>query len=491
MIRRGLPAKAQSTTAHRAGIAGQSHAVGISASNGEWKPLPPARLTAIRLDLVPASGEGARAVQCRRIIDGGNGDVIMRAANATPNRVAVGAHGPMAAKTRVVVSTALLSRGRMAMTKRVRFILLPALLCLLCIAVLLAVEGLASSIVVGRLAVQRSRLLAERTHVRYDSELGWVNIPDLFVPDMYGRGVFLRTNVQGFRNDRPFPKAVPAGRLRVICSGDSFTLGYGVSNDDAWCNQLPRLDARFETVNMGQGGYGIDQAWLWYRRDGIQLDHDLHLFAFIADDFSRMRRRQFLGYAKPFLALENETVVVRNVPVPRQSMLALRLRSAIPALNELRSAQLTRQLLGLSQPPPTRVPDDLPRESVPRVAEAVFASLQAFHRQRGSTLVLVYLPGQEESRSASAQEWRGFARDAAARHGIAFIELVPELDRVPRHELSAYFIQPGELPYPDGEGHYTALGNAVMAKALLATLTALEPIASKLRALHPPSGSTW
>ena len=360
----------------------------------------------------------------------------------------------------------------------------------MCIAVLLAVEGLASSIVVGRLAVQRSRLLAERTHVRYDSELGWVNIPDLLVPDMYGRGVFLRTNVQGFRNDRPFPKAVPAGRIRVICSGDSFTLGYGVSNDEAWCNQLPRLDARFETVNMGQGGYGIDQAWLWYRRDGTQLDHDLHLFAFIADDFNRMRRGQFLGYAKPFLALENETVVVRNVPVPRQSMLAFRLWSAIPALNELRSVQLTRQLLGISQQPPSRVPDDLPTESVPRVAEAVFASLQDLHQRRASTLVLVYLPGQEEYGAAAPQEWRAFARDAAARHGIAFIDLVPELNRVPRSELNAYFIQPGESPYPDGEGHYTASGNALMARALVATLTELEPVASKLRALHTQSGST-
>jgi hypothetical protein len=356
--------------------------------------------------------------------------------------------------------------------------------------VLLAVEGLASSIVVGRLAVQRSHLIAERTHVRYDAELGWVNIPDLLVPDMYGRGVFLRTNVQGFRNDRPFPKAVPAGRIRVICSGDSFTLGYGVSNDDAWCNQLPRLDARFETVNMGQGGYGIDQAWLWYRREGTQLDHDLHLFAFIGDDFNRMRRGQFLGYAKPFLALENETVVVRNVPVPRQSMLAFRFWSAIPALNELRSAQLTRQLLGISQQPPSRVPDDLPRESVPRVAEAVFASLQDLHQQRSSTLVLVYLPGQEEYGSAALGEWRAFARDAAARHGIPFIDLVPELDRVSRSELSAYFFQPGELPYPDSEGHYTPLGNALMARALVAALTELEPVASKLRALQTQSGST-
>ena len=28
---------------------------------------------------------------------------------------------------------------------------------------------------------------------------------------------------------------------------------------------------------MGQGGYGIDQAYLWYKRDGTKLDHDVQI----------------------------------------------------------------------------------------------------------------------------------------------------------------------------------------------------------------------
>jgi hypothetical protein len=46
---------------------------------------------------------------------------------------------------------------------------------------------------------------------------------------------------------------------------------------------------------MGQGGHGVDQAYLWYKRDGVKLKHDFLLFAFITLDFQRMQQRDFLG----------------------------------------------------------------------------------------------------------------------------------------------------------------------------------------------------
>src|SRR5262245_50953978 len=36
----------------------------------------------------------------------------------------------------------------------------------------------------------------ERLHTRHDSELGWVSRPKVFAPDLYGPGVYLRTNAQ-------------------------------------------------------------------------------------------------------------------------------------------------------------------------------------------------------------------------------------------------------------------------------------------------------
>ena len=160
-------------------------------------------------------------------------------------------------------------------------------------------EGLCSVIWVSSRMVG-TRLTAERLHTRYDRELGWVSIPDLSLPDLYGPGLGLTTNARGFRGPGRVEPLAPGAR-RVICSGDSFTLGYGVGDLETWCSQLGSQEPRLDAVNMGQGGYGVDQAYLWYKRDGRGLDHQAHVFAFITDDLRRMLETDFHGFGKPHL----------------------------------------------------------------------------------------------------------------------------------------------------------------------------------------------
>lgn len=114
----------------------------------------------------------------------------------------------------------------------------------------------------------RDNRVVERAHTRYDPELGWVNLPRFHDPDLYGPGLDLQTNAQGFRERQDTTPAPAPGTTRVFCIGDSFTLGFGVGNDYSWCHYLEGLQPGLETVNMGQGGYGVDQAYLWYKRDG-------------------------------------------------------------------------------------------------------------------------------------------------------------------------------------------------------------------------------
>ena len=69
---------------------------------------------------------------------------------------------------------------------------------------------------------------------------------------------------------------------------------------------------------MGTGGFGVDQAYLWYKRDGIQLDANVLVFAFIEDDFNRMQLPTFLARnPKPVILLDDKgSLSVHNVPVP-------------------------------------------------------------------------------------------------------------------------------------------------------------------------------
>ncbi len=101
-------------------------------------------------------------------------------------------------------------------------------------------------------------------------------------------------------SDRQRPDLRPARRL--VCSGDSFTFGYGVGDEATWCALLATIPPGIETVNMGQGGYGLDQAYLWYRRDGLHLGHQVHVMALITRDFERMASDRFVGYGKPLLS---------------------------------------------------------------------------------------------------------------------------------------------------------------------------------------------
>jgi hypothetical protein len=353
--------------------------------------------------------------------------------------------------------------------------------------VLLAViEGLASAVVVAKSALEQMRETAERVYTRYDAELGWANVPNLYVADMYGPGVFLRINAQGFRNSEPLAPGVPRGRVRVVCSGDSFTLGYGVSNDQAWCNRLGMLDPRLEPVNMGQGGYGTDQAYLWYRRDGTKLAHDVQIFAFITDDFARMRSATFLGYPKPVLALEHGTLVTRNIPVPHRSAFAVKLAGVVKTAGGFRAVQLVQSWMRRRPTAADGAVDNGPADPERPIVASLLESLRDLHQQRRTVLVLAYLPTRRDYDTTRSAAWRAFVRDEAARDHIPFIDLVDDLHAVPADEIADYFIQPGAVPYLRAEGHYTVRGNEFIAQDLYRKILLVDAVADRLRqASHP------
>ena len=105
----------------------------------------------------------------------------------------------------------------------------------------------------------------------YDPDLGWHHRPNARTADRLHR-----TNAAGLRADREYTPWMRPGMFRVSMFGDSFILGSDVDQPDAPGAQLERLlkerglDA--EVLNFGVGGFGFDQAYLHYRRDGSPYD---------------------------------------------------------------------------------------------------------------------------------------------------------------------------------------------------------------------------
>ena len=306
----------------------------------------------------------------------------------------------------------------------------------------------------------------ERRHTDYDTLLGWVGRPHFRAPDAYGPGIGLQTNAHGFRGEREVEPTVPPGRIRVVCSGDSFTLGWGVADSESWCARLEGLDPRLQTINMGQGGYGIDQAYLWYMRDGRPLSHQAHIFAFIAEDFRRMRRRDFRGFPKPLLVRSGDSLEVENVPIPRlpytMPRLTVALFAAQPVLARLRASELLALLTKrIPSGRATAGPADADSATW-LVAERVFASLAAVNRAQGSALLVVMLPMREDYDGVATDRWRQRLRDAAPRDDFTFVDLVRDFRSIPEDHLDSLF----SMPTRGVQGHYGPLGHRWVAERL-------------------------
>lgn len=345
---------------------------------------------------------------------------------------------------------------------------------LMAVVVFVLAEGLSSAVLFTTDLVRpaTSSTLAERRHTEYDELLGWINTPDTLVRDMYGPGMDLRTNSQRFRAEHDFDARVAPSRLRMICSGDSFTLGYGVGDHDTWCWRLQQEVPGLETVNMGQGGYGIDQAYLWYKRDAAALEHQFQLLAFVTADFLRMESEVFLGYPKPKLALDGDALVVRNVPVPERGWFAQQVNRLAHALRDLRLVGLVMRFKAWRGGDPEPRPADAEPESW-KVAAAMFEDLRDLNTSRGSKLILVYLPTREDRVAGQVDPWRKRVRALAEAAGIEFLDLVEPFRDVPLADVDSLFIPPGRMDYAYAAGHYTAKGNAWVARTLQARLLPL------------------
>jgi hypothetical protein len=344
---------------------------------------------------------------------------------------------------------------------------------------LLMLEGSCSVIVVLQ-DVFFEEPLAERVHTEYDAELGWINKASFVRPDMYGPGIPLHTNSQRFRHSGDLSPEVPAGRQRLIVTGDSFALGYGVGDEDTWCSQLAHIDPRLEVVNLGQGGYGLDQAWLWYRRVRDDFAHDIHLFTFVTADFARMPHTEFTGYGKPVLVVRDGGIDVENTPVPQTPYVLARIAHNGAALRQLNTYRVAGRLLSPVVPPPEA---DAALQQSRDVTAAIARELQSFHREHGSLLVFVHLPMAGDYRQPDTA-WHEFLQQESEREGWIYLDLIPDFQQLSADEVPTLFLQEGEVAYPGAAGHYNAAGNAYIASLLYRRLLELDGIAARIQRLQ-------
>lgn len=144
----------------------------------------------------------------------------------------------------------------------------------------------------------------EKTINHFDPALGWSKEPGARIRKSTAEyDVELAINDFGLRDDPMSSPAKPPGTYRVVCLGDSFTLGYTVERADLFVDQLEgwwESEGReVEVVNAGTEGYSTDQEVVWLMQHGKDFAPDLVLLFPYDNDIYWASQEQYFGKPKP------------------------------------------------------------------------------------------------------------------------------------------------------------------------------------------------
>lgn len=145
-------------------------------------------------------------------------------------------------------------------------------------------------------------------HFVHDPELGYIQRGG-FDPSL------IRFEAPGFRA-MPEP---PAGSIEappILATGDSYTQGDEVADDETWPAWLQQR-LKWRVVNAGVAAYGIDQTVLRTEQLAARLAPAAIVVGFIADNLRRAEMSRAWGAPKPWFELRDGELVLRNVPVPQ------------------------------------------------------------------------------------------------------------------------------------------------------------------------------
>lgn len=150
---------------------------------------------------------------------------------------------------------------------------------------------------------------------QYDSKLGWRGRPDINVPfRQESFQVTVQHNSLGHRA-KEYPTARTA-KKRMLVLGDSFVWCYGVESRDCFVDRLEARNPGWEIINIGIAGVGTDQEYLHLQEMLDYYHPDVVMLLFIQNDFQDNVSPENHNYYKPYFTLDNNQLVLHQVPVP-------------------------------------------------------------------------------------------------------------------------------------------------------------------------------
>lgn len=313
-----------------------------------------------------------------------------------------------------------------------------------------------------------------------DDALGWRHATDVSkrFQNEFGEKVLVVQDAYGNRGPG-HPLAKPAGKVRILALGDSFTEGIQVSETELFTAQIEKAEANFDVVNAGVGGYGTVQEYLYLKSEGMQFHPDLVLLMFYENDLSD----NLLSYSpgigpRPYATIQSGNVqVVESIVTSEFERFVLPLPFAI-VLNKYSYvygflntrvyqplyAQRMRQLQQ----------SDLQRldaETRYHVFFAMLDKLTDYLQKQSVSLVVVLIPTSDEVASGRADVHQIISEHCLADN-INCLSLIERFHKETSTGAQLYFRE---------DIHWTAEGHKVAADEILKYLR------SKVKALPVPA----
>jgi len=323
-------------------------------------------------------------------------------------------------------------------------------------------------------------------YLTFSPTLGWTVKPS-------GRTPLYRANSQGIRADREYDRTPVQVIVRLAAFGDSFTHGDGVGNEGTWEHLLETANPGLEVLNFGVGGFGLDQAFLRYQEVGVGYRAHVVLIGFMVHDLDRnvSMFRPFLNpktgvpFAKPrFKAVNGALTLIEN---PMRDLSAYRElldrpQDVLPLLGaddyfyafrypplaldflpSVRALAMGRYFARSTLSNDTRRSGYLNVDSEAfMVTRAIFDEFVRSVKENGSVPLILLFPWREDvvryrrDGTKTYQPLMRYLRTA----GYAFVDLMDGFEgRGGNFTIEELFV-----------GHYSALGNSIVAEHLAQAL---------------------
>lgn len=332
-----------------------------------------------------------------------------------------------------------------------------------------------------------------KTLNQFDPKIGWVKRPDASTTRKTKEfEVTFEINSLGLRDDPMESPQKPEGVYRVVCLGDSFTLGFSVAREDLFVDQLESVwnaqGRNVDVINTGTEGYSTDQEAVWMLENGDAYQPDLVLLFPYDNDLYWNGQEAYFGKPKPRFSIAGELDHAGPFAEPPGEGFLSKLAvtnlfgKSAPSGHRFKPSHGSRPILNefapLILPPTTFITD-----AVLRTGGALRALKQKCD-QLGARLVVAPIPSHSAIDEAYAAKFGPAALGVESReHWIADSPVTAVLSLCQqngidvldaRQALKDAMAESGESMYFEKDWHLNPAGNLAFARFLDEGLRGLD-----------------